>query len=198
MNHNQETNFNQLQKQLQQLEIENEKLKELLTKDELTGLLNYPEFCKQLDKHIRVHSHMAVLMLDIDNFKQINSSLGHLAGNRVLEMLAQILKNELPMAGFLARFGGDEFLLAFPCQSSRALKAYCLLLLQRIRQSRFSLNLDTHIQASIGASLSIDGDDYKSVISRADQALIQVKLDGKNNYRFLEKTESPSKYLRKS
>ena len=198
MNHNQDTEFSQLKHQVQRLEIENEKLKALLAKDQLTGLLNYSEFCRQLDKHIQVHSQMAVIMLDIDNFKQINSSLGHLAGNRVLELLAKVLKNELPMAGFLARFGGDEFLIAFPCQSSHALKAYCLLLLQRIRQSRFILNFDTSIQASIGASLSSEGDDYKSVISRADKALIQVKLDGKDNYHLIEKNDSPSKYLRKS
>lgn len=169
------------------LEMQNHQLREKNVQDELTGLLKYPAFCDQLKRHLLVQSQMAVIMLDIDDFKHINRSYGHLSGNKVLEMLSRILKQELPMSGLLGRFGGDEFLIAFPCHSPLMLKAYCILLLQKIRQSRFSLaGNGISIEVSIGATLSTYADNQKSLILRSDKALNTAKLSGKNRYHYQE------------
>lgn len=165
------------------LEMENYQLKEKTVQDELTGLLNYPAFRDLLKRNLRVQSQFAVVMLDIDDFKKINRLYGHLCGNQVLEMLSKVLKQELPMSGFLGRFGGDEFLIAFPCHSALMLKAYCILLLQKIRQSRFSLTGDgISIEVSIGAALSTITDNEESLIQRSDKALNFAKASGKNRY----------------
>jgi len=114
-----------VREQTQQLEYaldEAQKLKEryqaLSVIDELTGLHNrrffFPEAQSVLARAIRYQQLFSVMVIDIDRFKEINDSLGHVAGDYVLERVARILEKQMRDADMLCRFGGEEFMLAMP------------------------------------------------------------------------------------
>lgn len=90
-----------------------EKIRYQATHDELTGLANYREFLERLEREIkrveRSHGHFAILLLDMNDLKQINDRLGHWAGNRALKRLAVIMKEQCRETDLAARYGGDEF-----------------------------------------------------------------------------------------
>lgn len=167
----------------QQLELQNFSLRQATMQDQLTGLLNYQSFCELAQTHIMNYPHMAFMMIDIDDFKGINTRYGHLAGNKLLSMLAKLLKQELPVSGLIGRFGGDEFLIAFPCSSHMVAKSYSVVLLDKIRQSWFSLeNQRINLEVSIGLNLSRTGDSLTQILSDTDKALFEAKSLGKNQY----------------
>jgi diguanylate cyclase (GGDEF)-like protein len=90
-----------------------EKVRYQATHDALTGLANYREFLDTLEREIRrgerSHRSFAVLLLDLDALKSINDHLGHLAGNRALKRLSEVMKEQCRSTDLAARYGGDEF-----------------------------------------------------------------------------------------
>lgn len=162
------------------------KLKELSTRahhDNLTGLANRFYFRKQLDELTQVKkSAFTLLFLDIDNFKVINDSLGHSAGDDLLIHVAESLKSCVRKDDVLARFGGDEFAVII---NNDAESESTILVIERIHSVLASTYLANgkavQHSASIGvASAPSDGEDSETLLKNADIAMYAAKQAGRN------------------
>lgn len=128
-------------------------------------------------------SGLAILLIDIDHFKAVNDSYGHLAGDQALQQLADRLRDTLRDQDFIARWGGEEFLVcSTDMPSELALHHACERLRQRVAEEMFSL--DGHNQAltvSIGATLTYQPYPMSALMATADAALYAAKQAGRNN-----------------
>jgi diguanylate cyclase (GGDEF)-like protein len=116
-------------------------------------------------------------MVDLDQFKKVNDSLGHLEGDRRLQAAASVLKG-LPPPSLAARFGGDEFLVLWPGSDQKAA-------LEAAEALRLKLHLALEGgSASLGLSWLRDDDEPSSLIIRADAALVRAKRQGRNRVEF--------------
>ena len=121
----------------------------------------------------------AVLLLDVDFFKKVNDSFGHETGDHVLQSVASLVATAVRSTDFVARFGGEEFIVLLPATEQDG----AVLLAGKIRQSIENENIiqDYPITASIGVSVVLVSDqDGNDAIRRADQALYQAKKQGRN------------------
>ncbi|WP_197498792.1 sensor domain-containing diguanylate cyclase [Halodesulfovibrio spirochaetisodalis] len=155
--------------------------------DGLTQLYNRRHFDKRLQeedtRHRRYGHSLCLMIADIDNFKNINDTYGHLAGDLVLKDLSQILADSLRTSDYIARFGGEEFAVLLPCTSA----SHATILAERIR-----IQIENHgfctdngvikTTASIGvACINLTTvEPPVEIIRRADAALYQAKHEGKN------------------
>jgi diguanylate cyclase (GGDEF)-like protein len=162
--------------------------------DSLTGLPNRALFLDRLgvalDRSRRNNASIAVLFLDVDNFKQINDSLGHAAGDRVLSGLADRLQSMLRPMDTVARFGGDEFTFLFEELTS---EREVILIAERIgRAVRVPIHLeeaDTAVTVSIGISIVTDPTmPAETVIREADSAMYRAKQLGRSRYELFDET----------
>ncbi len=179
-----------------------EKLWTIAHHDALTGLPNRLLLDEQLDhalKNARRNGTMLALMfIDLDNFKDINDSYGHDFGDKVLQHSVQVLKDGLREDDSIYRYGGDEFLLVVENLKSRMDADN---IARKILQN-FSLpvEFDRHkvlIQFSIGVSLyPEDGDNLKTLLKHADIAMYQAKAKGRNRVYYFE-SELGRKVLQK-
>jgi diguanylate cyclase (GGDEF)-like protein/PAS domain S-box-containing protein len=153
----------------------------LIFKDYLTGLYNKRFFTEYLKKElIRIANkkeNLAVLFMDLDGFKKINDNLGHENGDKVLQIVADELKEIIGELGIVARFGGDEFLITIPkIKSSK----YVLNIAQKIVEIfKQAFIFDTHvfyISTSIGIAMyPSGGTDAETLIKNADMAMYKAK-----------------------
>jgi len=148
-----------------------------LRSDPLTGINNRRAFDESLQAHIaeqsRYPSPLSVAMIDVDCFKQINDTHGHLQGDRVLQGLASELKASVRDCDFLARYGGEEFVVLMP---RTELHAACNLA-ERIRTS---VAKSMPLTISVGLAEWLPSDTASSFVSRADTALYAAKDGGRN------------------
>jgi diguanylate cyclase (GGDEF)-like protein len=167
----------------------------LATHDELTDLPNRHLYRDRLEKALvrairaghgkKYHPLVAVMLLDLDNFKKINDTLGHLKGDLVLRAVADRLRSRLRSSDTAARAGGDEFILIY---ENIADMATCIILankVQAIFQEPFQLEgQEVAVYASIGISLfPLDGDNLEILIRCADEAMYRAKK-ARNSYQF--------------
>lgn len=149
--------------------------------DSLTGLLNHQTVVIEIGQVIQETKKGACVMVDIDNFKHINDTYGHLEGDRVLGCLSNSLLNNFPEA-ITGRFGGDEFILYFcDVETKSQATSVAQKLLKAINQIK--INDVVPLNASIGIALADDG--FPSVdeaIKIADQAMYIAKNGGKNRF----------------
>jgi len=164
------------------LERKNARLTELVTVDALTGLKNRRHFREELDAAsslaVRNQHPLSLVMLDIDNFKQINDTFGHTAGDDVLCALAELLRTGGREYDVVARYGGEEFALLLPATDASG----SLALAERLRQS-----IESHtwrgmrVTASFGiATATPAAPDTLALIEGADRALYHSKHRGRN------------------
>ena len=164
-----------------------EKTKRLTFTDDLTALYNSRFMALYLDRELkrcrRMRSSLSLLFMDLDGFKSINDTHGHLAGSRTLVEVGEALERTVRDADVLIRYGGDEFVILFP----ETPLSGGLIIAERIRQvigsTRFleALNIEARVSASIGiAAYPESADDVRSLISSADQAMYRAKSLGKN------------------
>jgi len=165
----------------------NEELVQLATTDFLTGLPNRREFMARLeDEQARlqrdVGGRAAVLMLDIDHFKDINDAHGHDWGDAVLRHLAGLMRDSQRKIDMLGRVGGEEFAILLPGADLDAARAFAERLRQRIADTPMGRNGSTiAITVSIGiASLAPAENSGDAALVRADQALYRAKRGGRN------------------
>jgi len=178
-----------LRKQVQELEKVNDQLKVLSITDELTGLYNFRSFKEFLSREIsrsnRKGYSIALLMMDLDNFKQFNDDYGHFSGNEFLKAASEILKNHIRRYDIVARYGGDEFVLILPETDLKGGEH----VVQRLQEvfSKTKIVLQTGEKKSISASfgLATMNCSYEAkcrpdqIVEAADQALLRAKRKGK-------------------
>ncbi|WP_090689976.1 GGDEF domain-containing protein [Paraburkholderia phenazinium] len=150
--------------------------------DHLTGLLNRRVFDADGARALADGKEIALLLCDIDYFKQINDRLGHAAGDRVLLRMAQRLQSALHSADALYRYGGEEFVVIVETDNDFILPVS---LAERLRDTLentpFAVGGETlRVTISIGVTWSLSGDDLGTLVGRADQALYRAKRDGRN------------------
>lgn len=155
--------------------------------DGLTRIHNRRAFderlVEELRRHQRYHQPMALLMLDIDHFKDINDTFGHLAGDRVLQEVGKILAETVRGTDFTARYGGEEFTVILPQTNEEQARILAERLRSLIAETRFTHNGQTFaITVSIGVASLQPGSLIKrrALMEKADQALYQAKNMGRN------------------
>lgn len=167
------------------LEEANSKLKILANIDGLTGVLNRRAFVEQLEMLARAKPQVALLMIDVDYFKQINDHHGHSVGDQVLKRLATVFLEIKREGDRVGRFGGEEFIVLLQDISAQGLDSYCQRLLQKVSDIDFSdiAPLDG-ITISIGTTRSImTRKNIDQLIQQADEAMYYVKNNGRNNFK---------------
>ncbi|MEO6080260.1 MAG: EAL domain-containing protein [Steroidobacteraceae bacterium] len=158
--------------------------------DGLTGLPNRSLFSKLLSQSIseahRYHKQLAVAFLDLDRFKQINDTLGHGAGDQLLQEVATRLKACVRESDTVARLGGDEFVVLLPeLGDGKYAAAVAQKILVSIAKPFTLIGQDFRVSASIGISVyPLDGLDEQTLTKNADIAMYQAKAEGKNNFQF--------------
>ncbi len=170
-----------------------EKALELATTDELTGAVNRRGFYSQCDAEVdrarRNQRSMCIAIIDVDHFKLLNDTYGHLAGDQILRRLSELIHQNIRKSDLLCRFGGEEFALLLPETSLRA----AMELLERLRRKVERLNFQTDVgPVKVTFSGGIDLIDIDAALSkgslqlvseslaRADEALYEAKQLGRN------------------
>jgi diguanylate cyclase (GGDEF)-like protein len=160
--------------------------------DALTGLPNRSLVLDRLEQGLRMARHrgrmLAVIFIDLDRFKNINDTLGHLVGDELLCQVALRLRQQLPPEVTLARLGGDEFLVLIEDQTEAAQIAQTAEELVRAFEEAFLIDgHDLHVSASLGVSLyPRDGNDEHLLLKYADTALYRAKGAGRNRWLMAE------------
>ena len=160
---------------------------ELATTDSLTGVYNRRTFQElaepQLSRSRRAKLPVSLLMLDLDHFKRINDTYGHLAGDDVLKAFTLLVKSCLRREDLLARYGGEEFVVLLPGSSQEAAVA----LGERIRDEVASKPFDANghlVRVTVSVGVSSEAGDtlpsLESMLGRADEALYVAKNQGRN------------------
>lgn len=157
----------------------------LASKDPLTGLSNRRELMQVLERDLaqarRYNYGLVALMLDIDNFKQLNDRYGHQGGDAVLLSIAGIFKAQSRASDVVGRYGGEEFLILMPQTSSEEAPRFAHRLLETLRSSEVALNGgSTMVTCSIGIAVAHPDDDVDTLVGRADEALYKAKAQGKD------------------
>jgi diguanylate cyclase len=185
-------NLDKLQEQLRATEDESSRLKDDLAAqkvraqtDPLTQLPNRYSYNEQLTQEYnrwrRYRSPLSLVIGDVDFFKKVNDDYGHDAGDEVLKRVSEFLQNELRESDFIARFGGEEFIILLPetniIDSTKAINK----LRQGIKGLKIKFGEDTiQIAMSFGISEFEDDDTTKKVFNRADKALYRAKEKGRD------------------
>ncbi len=158
--------------------------------DSLTGLANRHRMTSRLDKTLKAYRNAkrscALIMLDLDRFKQVNDTLGHPAGDELLKQVAARLERIIGSTGEIGRLGGDEFLIMLPDVDDRGtLGDIGQRLIQMISQPYSTNGARAIIGTSVGIAVApYDGLDCDELVKAADLALYAAKGGGKGQYRF--------------
>ncbi|MEN5036817.1 diguanylate cyclase [Pseudomonas sp. TWI929] len=163
--------------------LEEQRQKALL--DPLTGLPNRAAWSEQVEREViewqENGGHLAMAILDLDHFKRINDSYGHLAGDKVLKIVADQLRKRLRGRDFIARFGGEEFVLLLPQTSPAAAAQVAEVLRATVEACPFHFKGErVVITTSIGLGAFRSGERGDQVLKRADAALYRAKEQGRN------------------
>ncbi len=173
------------EERIRALESELQHMSELVREDQLTGSLNRrgldDVFERESARADRRNMPLCVAMLDLDNFKKLNDTYGHLAGDGALKHLVKVVRDTLRSMDVIARFGGEEFLILLP-ETTVDAAAAAMVRVQRELTRHFFLhdNEKMLITFSCGVALRHPNEDQASLTARADRAMYQAKNSGKN------------------
>jgi diguanylate cyclase (GGDEF)-like protein len=179
-----------LQQEVQQHQLAAGRAEYLAYYDSLTTLPNRSMFSKLLNHAIslarRDGTQLAVLFVDLDRFKNINDTLGHEAGDLLLQEVGKRLQGCLRESDTVARLGGDEFVILLPALGDGAdVEVVAHKILAATSKSFVALGQEFRVTASVGVSTyPKDGDDEQSLMKNADIAMYQAKEEGKNNFQY--------------
>lgn len=120
-------------------------------------------------------------MLDIDDFKGVNDTYGHLAGDKLLIVLGKILEENIRDADFCWRYGGDEFIIALPGSSAQKALSVAERVRKKIEKASLKVKGEkVHFSASFGVSERSNEMSWRKLVDKADKAMYQSKHNGKN------------------
>lgn len=164
------------------LEIKSKELEQISITDSLTELFNRRHVDSVLESEVkrqfRYHRHLAVILIDLDNFKQVNDRYGHQAGDTVLVKFAELLKTEIRGSDVAGRWGGEEFLVICPENDQKGALTLAENLRKKLAKLIFSeLGKQT---ASFGVAALRFGDSKDELLKRADEALYLAKQHGRD------------------
>ncbi len=182
------TLHDQLQDKIDQLERTKERLRQLAIKDGLTGLYNYRHLKKTLNYEVqrseRHKSPFSLIMFDIDHFKKYNDTFGHLAGDKVLQIIAKLLVRNLRRIDTAARYGGEEFAVLLPNtvkKNARVVAEKLRTLIERYPFPYQANQSDNNLTISLGLSnYPADGRSFEQLVECADKRLYRAKASGRN------------------
>ncbi|WP_374584011.1 GGDEF domain-containing protein [Pseudoduganella sp.] len=167
------------------LEAKLQHLSELVREDQLTGSLNRrgldDVFERETARADRRGTPLCIAVLDLDDFKKLNDTLGHIAGDNALKHLVKVVKETLRSMDVIARFGGEEFLILLPETTIQAAEA-TMTRLQRELTRHFFMheNEKVLITFSAGVALRRPNENQTDLVKRADEAMYKAKKSGKN------------------
>ena len=170
---------------IQDQKSKEERLIEKSSTDAMTGALNREATEARIEKRLSDDQKGFLFLLDIDNFKEINDTRGHMIGDQILIDLVQLLKSEFRQNDVIGRLGGDEFMVFMnQTQDPQAAIQKASHILNRLAVEKAGA-----FSVSIGiASAPLDGTTYDQLYDAADKAMYQAKRQGKNSY-FLRKPQ---------
>jgi diguanylate cyclase (GGDEF)-like protein/PAS domain S-box-containing protein len=175
---------------------------QLTHNDALTGLINRTTAESQLDQMLtsarRDGGLVAVILLDMDNFKQFNDTLGHAVGDRLLVQIASRLRESVRASDVISRLGGDEFLIIVPdIDNAMSVSAIASKIRRALAEPH---QIDSHLlyaTATIGISLfPSDGDDAETLIRNAETAMYKAKSQGRDTFKFFAATMNAAAHER--
>ena len=160
---------------------------ELTYHDDVTGLYNrrylLRELSRELDRARRYGLELSILMIDVDNFKNINDEYGHLAGDGILKGVSSILAKDMRLGDIVGRYGGDEFLAILPETEYENAQSVALRLWVDVVERSFRIHKETvHVSISVGSASLRDFKDYGDIlnlIDRADQEMLDLKYSAR-------------------
>ncbi|WP_087021963.1 sensor domain-containing protein [Thaumasiovibrio subtropicus] len=157
---------------------------QIATKDPLTGLMNRHGFSLQLEQMIQTKKSLQMLYIDVDNFKNINDSLGHHIGDRVLKEIAIRLQQLLPPNAVLGHLGGDEFGVILPNpEHERSAQVLAQEIIALVNSPFDLLHFSKHLACSIGVvNYPAHGKDARALMQNADTAMYEAKTRGRNRF----------------
>ena len=183
-------NISEIKRAQEALQESEQRFRELSITDNLTQLFNQRHLYQQLQQEIertnRYQHQLAMLLLDLDDFKLFNDTYGHLEGDGVLVKTAKIIRECIRQTDSAFRFGGEEFVVILPETSLNK----ALILAERIRKGiqgaafHPAPKAEVHVTCSVGLSQYQSPEDLKTFIKRVDQNMYQAKTRGKNQCYF--------------
>ncbi|NQY89586.1 MAG: GGDEF domain-containing protein [Colwellia sp.] len=161
------------------------KLSELASNDTLTGLPNRRSFHNQLEYFLslkaRNQQQLSLAFVDVDDFKMINDTQGHDVGDKILINIATTLKSSIRDSDFIARWGGEEFIILLNDTQLKDAQLIAEELRQKVENNTYLLeHAKKKVTVSIGVTQVLDQDDADSLFKRVDNSLYQAKITGKN------------------
>ncbi|WP_158508762.1 GGDEF domain-containing response regulator [Gemmatirosa kalamazoonensis] len=171
---------------------DNARLAQLATTDPLTALLNRraltERLTREMERALRNDSSVALLLIDLDHFKRVNDTHGHLVGDAVLRDVAELLISGVRGSDFVGRFGGEEFLVVLPDTDDDGAAAFAERIRERVEAHSFAGRDGApplHMTASIGVATFPAAliESVEDLFARADAALYRAKAEGRNRVR---------------
>lgn len=155
--------------------------------DALTGLHNRDYLEKRLTDLLDTGRLGTLFMIDLDNFKKINDTYGHIVGDKILQYFAEVLKKYARKEDVVCRLAGDEFVTFYPELKKKSTAAKrARKIVRTFAEKMGSLGYGGIVSVSIGIMIAKEGESFTSLYNKADKALYYVKNNGKNAYRFYD------------
>src|SRR5690606_22958937 len=177
--------LNEMEQEVTDSRIAIEEQRRRASHDTFTGLPNRDAYQKKLEEELarrhRYGSPLALVVCDVDHFKSINDTYGHLAGDKVLQLIARSLRKNLRDVDFIARYGGEEFVILMPETNAEGALLAAEKLRQTVENSPFNFRKErVPITLSFGISEFHSLESPDTVFERADKALYKAKHEGRN------------------
>lgn len=173
-----------LKRVLQQRDALEFQLRNIANTDNLTGVSNrlaLDEYIKYLEKKPEKFTQTALIIFDIDNFKQVNDTFGHIVGDEVIKLVAEKLQFNVRTSDLIVRYGGDEFLVLIEQVNLQDALIVANKILKEIDNSELYIaEINQNIQVSVSAGVAVGAASWMALLEKADKSLFQAKENGKN------------------
>lgn len=164
--------------------LEFNQLQKIALHDPLTAVMNRASLLDLLPREVnraqRYDQDLSVIMIDIDHFKSINDSVGHLGGDEVLRQVAEAIKSSVRGSDLAFRFGGDEFVILLPNTLAKGAHTAAEHIVEAVEKSQVHELYNIKPQLSMGIAEYRKGESHQELIRRADNALYKAKSNGRN------------------